>query len=71
MYHKVIVMEIKEKYALVMTKDGGVLRVMRKDGMKVGDRIYILEEDILKEDFVKERFLKEDPLKKTRQKKIP
>ena len=64
MYHKVIVLEIKEKYALVMTKDGGVLRVMRKDGMKVGDRIYILEEDILKEDFVKERFLKEDPLKK-------
>ena len=54
MYHKVIVMEIKETYALVMAEDGQILRVVYKDGMKVGDCIYILEEDILKKDSFKE-----------------
>ena len=54
MYHKVIVMEIKETYALVMAEDGQILRVVYKDGMKVGNRIYILEEDILKKDSFKE-----------------
>lgn len=47
-------MEIKETYALVMAEDGQILRVVYKDGMKVGDRIYILEEDILKKDSFKE-----------------
>ena len=55
MYHKVIVMEIKETYALVMAEDGQILRVVYKDGMKVGDRIYILEEDILKKDSFKKK----------------
>lgn len=54
MYHKVIVMEIKEKYALVMAEDGQILRVLYKEGMKVGDCIYILEDDILKKDSLKE-----------------
>lgn len=54
MYHKVIVMEIKETYALVMAEDGQILRVVYKDGMKVGECIYILEEDILKKDSFKE-----------------
>lgn len=54
MYHRVIVMEIKETYALVMAEDGQILRIVYKDGMKVGDRIYILEEDILKKDSFKE-----------------
>lgn len=47
-------MEIKETYALVMAEDGQILRVVYKDGMKVGNRIYILEEDILKKDSFKE-----------------
>lgn len=47
-------MEIKETYALVMAEDGQILRVVYKDGMKVGDCIYILEEDILKKDSFKE-----------------
>lgn len=47
-------MEIKETYALVMAEDGQILRIVYKDGMKVGDRIYILEEDILKKDSFKE-----------------
>lgn len=54
MYHKVIVMQIKEKYALVMAEDGQILRVLYKEGMEVGDCIYILEDDILKKDFLKE-----------------
>ena len=47
-------MEIKETYALVMAEDGQILRIVYKDGMKVGNRIYILEEDILKKDSFKE-----------------
>lgn len=50
MYHEVIVMEIKEKYALVMAEDGQILRILYKDGMKVGDCIYILEEDLVEKD---------------------
>lgn len=40
-------MELKENYALVMAKEGQILRVRRKDGMKIGDCIYILEEDLV------------------------
>lgn len=47
MYHKVIIMELKENYALVMAEEGQILRVRRKDGMKIGDCIYILEEDLV------------------------
>ena len=47
MYHKVIIMELKENYALVMAEEGQILRVRRKEGMEVGDCIYILEEDLV------------------------
>lgn len=51
MYHKVLVMEIKEDYCLAMTEDGAVVRIRKKDEMKVGNRIYILREDLFnKED---------------------
>ncbi|MBS4977707.1 MAG: anti-sigma factor domain-containing protein [Clostridiales bacterium] len=46
MYLKVLVMEIKEDYCLGMTEDGAVVRIRKKDGMKVGRRIYILREDL-------------------------
>lgn len=46
MYLKVLVMEIKEDYCLAMTEDGAVVRIRKKDGMKVGRRIYILREDL-------------------------
>ncbi|MEF2652737.1 MAG: anti-sigma factor domain-containing protein, partial [Blautia sp.] len=39
-------MEIKEDYCLGMTEDGAVVRIRKKDGMKVGRRIYILREDL-------------------------
>lgn len=55
MYLKVLVMEIKEDYCLAMTEDGEVLRIQKKDGMKVGKRIYILREDLFnKEDSIRE-----------------
>lgn len=55
MYHKVIIMELKENYALVMAEEGQILRVRRKEGMKVGDCIYILEEDLVSgQDFEKD-----------------
>lgn len=53
MYLKVLVMEIKEDYCLAMTEDGAVVRIRKKDGMKVGRRIYILREDLFhKEDSI-------------------
>lgn len=53
MYLKVLVMEIKDDYCLAMTEDGAVVRIQKKDGMKVGKRIYILREDLFnKEDYV-------------------
>lgn len=45
MYLKVIVMELTEEYALAMDETGGVIRIIKKPGMKVGDCIYVLEED--------------------------
>lgn len=55
MYLKVLVMEIKEDYCLAMTEDGEVLRIQKKDGMKVGKRIYILREDLFnKEEGIRE-----------------
>lgn len=46
MYHKVIVLEIKDGYALAMTGKGEIIRIKKKKGMKVGAAIYVLEEDI-------------------------
>lgn len=50
MYRRVIVMEVKEHYALVMGEDGQIVRIRYKDGMKIGDCIYILEEDLYQEE---------------------
>ncbi len=40
-----VVLEIREKYALVMLKEGEVIRIQRKEGLTVGAHIYILPED--------------------------
>lgn len=48
MYHKVIVLEIKDGYALAMTGKGEIIRIKKKKGMKVGAAIYVLEEDMYK-----------------------
>ena len=46
MYKKGLVMELKESYAIVMEPDGGMRRIRLKEGLKIGDEIYFLEEDI-------------------------
>lgn len=50
MYRKVIVMEVKEQYALAMGEDGQIVRIRYKAGMQIGDCIYILEEDLYQEE---------------------
>lgn len=45
MTEKVMVLELKEDYALAMTEDGAVLRIKKKEGMSVGDQIYTMPED--------------------------
>ena len=40
-----IILEIKDGYALAMTEDGEIIRIKKKAGMKVGAAVYVLEED--------------------------
>lgn len=49
MPEKVLILEIKENYALAMGSDGAILRIRRKEKMAVGDSVYILPEDIYQE----------------------
>ena len=46
MYKKAIVLEVKTAYALAMEEGGAVLRIRLKDGLAVGDAIYVLPEDL-------------------------
>ena len=46
MYKKAIVMEIKAAYAIAMEEGGGIIRIKKKDGLSVGDSIYVLPEDL-------------------------
>ena len=46
MIKKVIVLELKDTYALAMEEGGNIIRIKRKDGLSVGDKIYVLPEDI-------------------------
>ncbi len=46
MYNKGIILEIKEKYSLVLKDDSTVVRIRNKENMEVGDTIFFLEEDL-------------------------
>lgn len=46
MFFKGIIVEIKEEYSIVMTDNAEFFRIKNKKGMKVGDKIYFLDEDI-------------------------
>lgn len=46
MYNKGIILEIKEKYSLVLKDDYTVVRIRNKENMEVGDTIIFLEEDL-------------------------
>ena len=50
MYDKGIILDIKDKYCLAMTEKGAVIRIHKKQGMRVGDQIYILPEDLYQEE---------------------
>lgn len=49
MYHKGLIMEIKEDYCLVMEDTGNIVRIYKKGNMQVGQQIYFLNEDIYNE----------------------
>lgn len=46
----VIVLEIKDQYVLAMEEGGAIIRIQRKAGLSVGDKIYVLPEDIYQEE---------------------
>ena len=46
MYRKCLVMEIKERYALVLDDEGAVIKIKLKENLKIGDKIYVLPEDV-------------------------
>ena len=50
MYEKVIVLEIKEKYALALKENGETIKIKIKKSMSAGDKIYIFPEDIYEEE---------------------
>ena len=49
MYYKGIVVEIKEKYALVMDSSGNINKIKLKHKLNVGDAIFFSDEDIIKD----------------------
>lgn len=50
MYNKGIILEIKDKYSLVLKDDSTIVRISNKEDMKVGDTIFFLEEDLYASD---------------------
>lgn len=46
MVKKGLIIEIKEDYSLAMTQDMEVLRIKNKKGLALGQKIYLLEEDL-------------------------
>ncbi len=45
MLEKGIILEIKEKYAIALKPGGEMVRIKRKEGLQVGQQIFILPED--------------------------
>lgn len=43
---KVVILELKEDYALAMEEGGSVIRIRRKEHMAVGEQVYVLPEDL-------------------------
>lgn len=46
MYNNGVILEVNEKYSLVLTDDSTVVRIRNKESMEVGDTIFFLEEDL-------------------------
>ena len=49
MYYKGIIVEIQDKYIIVMDEGGEFIKLKKKDGASIGDAIFFTEEDIVKE----------------------
>lgn len=45
MFEEVVILEVGSDYALAMSRSGEVLRIRLKDGLAVGQQVYITEED--------------------------
>lgn len=52
MSDKVIVLEIKDNYAIAIKEGGKIVRINKKPNLSVGDKVYILPEDLYKEEKV-------------------
>ncbi len=52
MSDKVIVIEVKENYAIAMKEGGELVRIKKKGNVAVGDKVYILPDDLYKEEKV-------------------
>ena len=50
MYYKGIILEIKKEYSLVLCDDGSVVRIKSREGLKTGDEIFYLEEDLYRKE---------------------
>lgn len=46
MCKKAVVLEIKDDYCLAMTDEGNIVRIRKKSGVREGQTIYVLEEDL-------------------------
>ena len=50
MYYKGIILEIHDKYCLVLDDEGIVYRINKKAGVAIGDKVYFLDEDLFMEE---------------------
>lgn len=58
MYNKGIILEIKDKYSIVMTQDSNIVKIKNKKDMKVGSSILFLDEDIYQNNIINFNFSK-------------
>lgn len=65
MYDKVIVLEIKEKYALAMLTGGEIVKIKLKEDLEIGDSVYVLPDDIYEEKTVNFTVLKNKSILKS------
>ena len=46
MYNKGVILEVKERYSLVLKEDSTIVRIKNKENMEVGDTILFFDEDL-------------------------
>ena len=53
MYYKAVVLEVQENYCIVMLDDSQIVRIKKKEGVREGHKIYVLEEDFYNKEEIK------------------